>query len=83
MKGGALVFTFNLDNIRAFVIIRIRKGKEAMSHKVRIVIEKDEYGYYAFSPELEGCQTQGDSLEEIIANMNEATELFLETTTSS
>lgn len=33
-----------------------------MAHKVSIVIEKDEHGYCAYSPELEGCQTQGDSL---------------------
>ncbi|MDH5769515.1 MAG: type II toxin-antitoxin system HicB family antitoxin [Nitrospirota bacterium] len=50
-----------------------------MSYKVSIVIEKDEHGYYAYSPELEGCQTQGDSLEEVIANMKEAIELYLET----
>jgi predicted RNase H-like HicB family nuclease len=50
-----------------------------MSYKVSVVIEKDEYGYYAYCPELEGCQTQGDSLEEAINNMKEAIELYLET----
>ena len=50
-----------------------------MSYKVSIVIEKDESGYYAYSPELEGCQSQGDSLEEAIANIKEAIELYLET----
>lgn len=50
-----------------------------MSYKVSIVIEKDEYGFYAYSPELEGCQTQGDSLEEVLANIKEAIELYLET----
>jgi len=50
-----------------------------MSHKVSIVIEKDENGFYAFSPELEGCHTQGDSLDEVMANMKEAIELLLET----
>ncbi|MFZ5996908.1 MAG: type II toxin-antitoxin system HicB family antitoxin [Nitrospirota bacterium] len=50
-----------------------------MSYKVSIVIEKDENGYYAFSPEFEGCQSQGDSLEEVIANIKEAIELYLET----
>lgn len=50
-----------------------------MSYKVSIVIEKDAHGYYAYCPELEGCQTQGDSLEETIANMKEAIELYLET----
>jgi len=53
-----------------------------MSYKVSIVIEKDEHGYYAYSPELEGCQTQGDSLEEVIANAKEAVELYLETLSS-
>ena len=50
-----------------------------MSYKVSIVIEKDEHGYYAYCPELEGCQSQGDSIEEVIANIKEAVELYLET----
>ena len=44
-----------------------------------MIIEKDEYGYYAYCPELEGCQTQGDSLEEVLNNIKEAIELYLET----
>ncbi len=50
-----------------------------MSYKVSVVIQKDEYGYYAYCPELEGCQTQGDSLEEVLNNIKEAIELYLET----
>lgn len=50
-----------------------------MSYKFSIVIEKDEHGYYAYCPELDGCQSQGDSVEEVIANMKEAIELYLET----
>ncbi|HEX7345078.1 MAG TPA: type II toxin-antitoxin system HicB family antitoxin [bacterium] len=50
-----------------------------MSAKVSVVIEKDEYGYYAYCPELEGCQTQGDTFEEVMANIKEAIELYLET----
>lgn len=50
-----------------------------MSYKVSIIIEKDEYGYYAFCPDLEGCQSQGDSVEKVIANIKEAIELYLET----
>jgi predicted RNase H-like HicB family nuclease len=62
-------------------IYKWQKGVTPMSYKVSIVIEKDENGYYAYSPELGGCQTQGDSLEEIIANMKEAIELYIETLT--
>ena len=50
-----------------------------MNYKVNVVIEKDESGYYAYCPELEGCQSQGDSLEEIMRNIKEAIELYLET----
>lgn len=50
-----------------------------MSYKVSVVIEKDEHGYYAYSPELEGCHTQGDSLEEVMVNIKEAIELYMET----
>lgn len=50
-----------------------------MSYKVSVVIEKDEHGYYAYCPELEGCQSQGDSFEEVITNIKEAIEFYLET----
>ena len=49
-----------------------------MSYKVSVVIEKDDHGYYAYAPELEGCQSQGESYEEALSNMREAVELYLE-----
>ncbi|HUI80099.1 MAG TPA: type II toxin-antitoxin system HicB family antitoxin [Bryobacteraceae bacterium] len=49
-----------------------------MSRKASVVIEKDESGFYAWCPELKGCQSQGDTLEETIANIKEAIELYLE-----
>jgi len=50
-----------------------------MIYKISAIIEKDEHGYYAYCPELDGCQTQGDTLEEALANIKEAIELYLET----
>ncbi|MEE9615178.1 MAG: type II toxin-antitoxin system HicB family antitoxin [Thermodesulfobacteriota bacterium] len=50
-----------------------------MPYKVSIVIEKDEHGFYAYCPELDGCQTEGDTLDEVMANAREAIELYLET----
>ena len=47
--------------------------------KASIVIEKDEYGYYAFCPEMKGCHSQGDSLDDVLINMKEAIGLYLET----
>ncbi|MDJ0582512.1 type II toxin-antitoxin system HicB family antitoxin [Crocosphaera sp.] len=49
------------------------------SYKINVVIEKDEYGYYAYCPQLEGCQTQGDTIEEVKTNITEAIELYLST----
>lgn len=50
-----------------------------MSYKVSIFIEKDEHGYYGYCPGLEGCQTQGDSIEEVTTNIQQAVQLYLET----
>ena len=50
-----------------------------MSYKVSIVIERDEHGYYVYCPELRGCQSQGDTQDEAMANIKEAIELYLET----
>jgi predicted RNase H-like HicB family nuclease len=50
-----------------------------MMRKASVVIEKDEAGFYAWCPELKGCQSQGNTLEEAIANIREAIELYLET----
>lgn len=52
-----------------------------MTRKVSVVIEHDESGYYAWCPELRGCQTQGKLIEESLVNIREAIELFLETLT--
>jgi predicted RNase H-like HicB family nuclease len=50
-----------------------------MSRKASVVVEKDEHGFCAWCPELKGCQSQGDTLEEALANIKEAIELYRET----
>lgn len=50
-----------------------------MKYTVNVIYEKDEHGYYVFCPQLEGCQSQGDTFEEARANIQEAIELYLET----
>lgn len=47
--------------------------------KLRIIIEKDEAGYFvAEVPALPGCLSQGKTYEEAIANIKEAIEGWLE-----
>lgn len=44
-----------------------------------VILEAEEAGgYHAFCPVLKGCHTQGDSLEEAMANIREAIEVYLE-----
>jgi len=50
-----------------------------MSYNLNVIVEKDDDGYYAYCPELEGCQTEGDTLDETMANIKEAIDLYLET----
>jgi predicted RNase H-like HicB family nuclease len=42
------------------------------------VIEKDDDGYYAFCPELQGCYTSADTFEEARANLIDAIRLHVE-----
>jgi len=51
-------------------------------HEFDVVIIEDETGgYVAFVPALPGCHTQGDTLQELMDNVKEAIELYLETLT--
>lgn len=50
-----------------------------MNSRITAIIEHDEDGYYAWCPQLEGCQSQGDTFEEAMGNIKEAVSLYLET----
>lgn len=43
-----------------------------------IVVEKDEDGYMAYCPQLQGCYAQGDSYEEVMVNIEDAIKLHVE-----
>ncbi len=48
-------------------------------HGFTVILERDEEGsYHAFCPALKGCHTQGDTLDEALANVREAIEVYLE-----
>ena len=54
--------------------------KDKRVYELSIVILEDESGgFIAVVPELPGCHTQGDSLGEVLENIREAIELYLET----
>lgn len=50
-----------------------------MAKKFSVIIEQDGDGVYIGRvPALKGCVTQGDTKEELIKNIKEAIELYLE-----
>lgn len=42
------------------------------------VIEKDQEGYYAYCPELQGCYTSGNTFEEARDNLADVIRLHVE-----
>ena len=47
--------------------------------KLKIVLEpSDEGGYTVYVPSLPGCISEGDTVDDAIANIREAIELYLE-----
>lgn len=47
--------------------------------KLRVVLEpSDEGGFTAIVPALPGCFSEGDTRDEVLANIQEAIQLYLE-----
>ena len=54
-------------------------GFKIIFMKVTAVVHKaDEGGFWAEVPSLPGCRTQGETMNELKANLREAVELYLE-----
>jgi predicted RNase H-like HicB family nuclease len=54
--------------------------KKERVYEFDVVILEDESGrYIAIVPSLPGCHTQGDTISEVLDNVREAIELYLET----
>ena len=51
---------------------------DTKTYRFSIIIEKDEEGYFASCPELQGCYSQGDTYEEAIENIKDAIRLHIE-----
>jgi len=48
------------------------------NYRFSVVIERDEEGYFAFCPELQGCYTQGRTYEEVLEGVRDAIRLHVE-----
>jgi predicted RNase H-like HicB family nuclease len=45
--------------------------------KLKVIVHEEDGGYWAKVPSLPGCATQGDTFEELLANIYEAVEAYL------
>ncbi|WP_310481259.1 type II toxin-antitoxin system HicB family antitoxin [Chamaesiphon sp. VAR_48_metabat_403] len=46
--------------------------------KIKVIVhEAEEGGYWAEVPAISGCATEGDTWDELLANLYEAIECFL------
>ncbi len=43
-----------------------------------IVEAEEEGGYHVYCPSLPGCHSQGETIDEALANIKEAIDLFIE-----
>ena len=65
-----------LINLFVFIVL--------MKKTFHVLIEQDEDGgYIGKVPELQGCLSQGDTLDELMKNIKEAIELCLEVQTEA
>ncbi|MBI5815600.1 MAG: type II toxin-antitoxin system HicB family antitoxin [Nitrospinae bacterium] len=48
------------------------------NYRFSVVVEKDQDGYTAFCPQLQGCYTQGDTYEEVLGSIKDAIRLHVE-----
>lgn len=56
-----------------------KKVSKTKIYEMPVIIEKDKKGYFfAICPVLQGCYTQGKSIEEALRNIREVIELHIE-----
>lgn len=54
-----------------------------MTHRYTVVLEREpDGGYHAFCPTMPGCHSEGDTLDEAVANVQEAIALYIESLTA-
>lgn len=63
------------------IIRKMKKGESTIKYKglvLPLIVEKGESGYYVIEcPILEGCFTQGKTIDEALKNIREVIELVL------
>ena len=60
-------------------VINLPSKSNLVNKTLTVIVERDEEGWYVGSvPELPGCHTQAQTLDELMERIKEAIELYLE-----
>lgn len=52
------------------------------THRYTVILDREpDGGFHASCPALPGCHSQGDTLDEVMGNIREAIEVYLESLT--
>lgn len=70
--------------LNLFKIVEMIKNNSTLDYFLSLkypisIYPEDEGGYTALIPDLPGCITQGETLEEVVINIEETRKLWIET----
>jgi predicted RNase H-like HicB family nuclease len=71
-----LKYIFSIDTLKSFKKNILNLKKVFMKLKI-IIHNAEEGGFWAEVPALPGCVTQGENMDDLIANIHEAVEGWL------
>jgi predicted RNase H-like HicB family nuclease len=82
-KGCSVTVLDNLssghrDTVLHGKLIECERRERRMKMQINAIIEHDQDGFFAYVPALKGCVSQGETVEDTLANIKEAIELYLE-----
>lgn len=80
ISGAGVMFlvTNTMSLIIAIVMVVLIKKYQHKRVKYPVIFRKEDIGYSTRVPDLDGCFSEGDTLEEAIKNTREAIRLYLD-----
>ena len=67
-----------INSLAGIVNFLYSVAMDKKNYNFPILIEKDDNGFFAMCPDLQGCYSQGDTYEEALANIEDAIKLHVE-----
>jgi predicted RNase H-like HicB family nuclease len=72
--GGVREDAFVTPSVTRYIPARGKQGGADVMNIKAIIHDAEEGGFWAEVPAIPGCATQGETMEELVANLHEAIE---------